>query len=130
LFVFQTRPRLFHNTAAAPSVARRYVGETLRDLPRDVVDPVTLMVSELASNCVQHAATDFTVSIERTHRHIRVDVADRGTGGVALRDPLPTEPSGRGLRIVEELSDVWGVKESVGCVGNDVWFVLNLPVGC
>jgi anti-sigma regulatory factor (Ser/Thr protein kinase) len=125
--VFNNRPRLFRNSAAAPSVVRRYVGETLHDLPPDVVEPVTLMVSELASNCVQHASSDFTVSIERTDRHIRVDVADRGAGGVALRDPLPTEASGRGLRIVEQLADSWGVEDSVGRDGKDVWFVVNLP---
>ena len=125
----ETRPRLFRNSAAAPSVARRYVGETLRGLPADVVEPVTLMVSELASNCVQHAATDFTVSIERTERHIRVEVADRGSGGVELLDPLPTDACGRGLRIVAQLADAWGVDQSQGRDGKDVWFVLNLPNG-
>jgi anti-sigma regulatory factor (Ser/Thr protein kinase) len=87
------------------------------------------MVSELASNCVQHASTDFTVSIEWTDRHIRVDVADHGAGSVALRDPLPTDACGRGLHIVEQLADAWGVDESIGRDGKDVWFVLNLPNG-
>jgi len=126
LDVFRTRRRLILNTSAAPSIARRYVGEALDDLPRDIVEPVSLMVSELASNCVQHAETDFTVSIERTEREIRVDVADTGGGGVAPRDPQGTEATGRGLRIVEQLSDAWGVTKPVGHDGSDVWFVVNL----
>ena len=124
--MFRIRRRLIRKSSAAPAAARRYVGETLDDLPRDVVEPVSLMVSELASNCVQHAETDFTVSIERTEHEIRVDVADGGGGGVARRDPPPTEPTGRGLRIVEQLSDAWGVTKPVGHDGSEVWFVVHL----
>ena len=98
-------------------------------MPPDVVDAVTLMVSELATNCVRHANTDFTLSIEQTGRQVRVDIADTGMGRVTKRDPEPADVSGRGLSIVEQLSDTWGVRECVGGEGKSVWFMLNLH-GC
>jgi len=67
------------------------------------------MVSELATNCVLHANSDFMMTIEQTGRHVRVDVADKGTGRVATRLAGPAEVSGRGLAIVDRLSDTWGV---------------------
>jgi serine/threonine-protein kinase RsbW len=39
-----------------------------------------------------------------------------------LRFPAPTEPSGRGLRIVEALARAWGTVDSPG--GKTVWFTL------
>jgi anti-sigma regulatory factor (Ser/Thr protein kinase) len=117
---------LIRNAPTAPAAARRYVRETLEGSPRDVVDAVTLMVSELATNCVRHANTDFTLSIEQTGRQVRVDIADTGTGRVTRRDPEPADVSGRGLCIVERLSDTWGVRECVDGEGKSVWFMLNL----
>jgi anti-sigma regulatory factor (Ser/Thr protein kinase) len=114
------------NGPGAPAAARRYVRETLAGLPRDVVEAVTLMVSELATNCVRHANTDFTLSIEQTGRQVRVDIADTGTGQVTRQDPEPADVSGRGLSIVEQLSDTWGVREFVDGEGKSVWFMLNL----
>ena len=117
---------LIRNAPTAPAAARRYVRETLEGLPRDVVDAVTLMVSELATNCVRHANTDFTLSIEQTGGQVRVDIADTGTGRVTRRDPEPADVSGRGLSIVDQLSDTWGVTECVDGEGKCVWFVLDL----
>ena len=118
--------RLIRNTPAAAAVARRYVGETLSNAPGRVVDDAALMVSELATNCVRYAHSDFTVSIEQTAREVRVDVTDAAGGDVAMRDPGPTEPTGRGLRIVDQLADAWGVQELVDPTGKRVWFTLRL----
>lgn len=115
------------NTPAAPALARRYVGETLGDAPRSVVDIVELMVSELATNCVQYVESDITVTIERTAEQVRVEVSDGGHGDVdrvEVKDPAPTEPTGRGLRIVDQLADEWGV-EPVPGDGKNVWFTLG-----
>ncbi len=84
------------------------------------------MVSELATNCVRHANADFTMTIEQTIRHVRVDIADSGSGRVATRRPEPTEVSGRGLSIVDRLSDTWGVTEYLGRGGKSVWFMVSL----
>jgi anti-sigma regulatory factor (Ser/Thr protein kinase) len=121
-----TTHRSIRNSPAAPGIARRYVGESLAGAPREVVDIAELMVSELATNCVRYVGSDFTVTIERTPQRVRVDVADGGRDGVEMQDPTPAEPTGRGLRIVDELADAWGVDVASGD-GKSVWFTLDLP---
>lgn len=115
------------NSPAAPALARRYVGETLVDAPRSVVDIIELMVSELATNCVQYVESDITVTIERTPEQVRIGVADGGHGDldrIEMKNPAPTEATGRGLRIVDQLADEWGVEPAPG-EGKSVWFTLG-----
>jgi anti-sigma regulatory factor (Ser/Thr protein kinase) len=80
------------------------------------------MVSELATNAVKHAHSDFKISIDDSGGEIRVEVSDTGRGQFVLRSPASLEPSGRGLRIVEALSGAWGTAESPH--GKSVWFAL------
>jgi anti-sigma regulatory factor (Ser/Thr protein kinase) len=118
--------RVFANTPSAVSRARRFVIRQLADVPSDIVDEVTIMVSELATNCVRHTVTDFSVSVERTTSQITVEVTDSGGGMPTVRRPDSSEPSGRGLRIVQELADSFGVRELPGGPGKTVWFVVAL----
>jgi anti-sigma regulatory factor (Ser/Thr protein kinase) len=121
-----TEQRAFANTPAAVARARRFVALQLTDTPREVAEEIAIMVSELATNCVRHTVTGFTVSVERTEREILVEVTDRGGGMPTVRRPEPSEPSGRGLRIVQELADSFGVRELRGTPGKTVWFVVGL----
>ena len=43
-----------------------------------------------------------------------------------VRVPTISEPSGRGLRIVRELADSYGVRPLADAPGKTVWFVVNL----
>jgi anti-sigma regulatory factor (Ser/Thr protein kinase) len=107
--------------------ARRAI-EELADqerLPR--VEDVRLLVSELVTNCVIHGgagpADRVTVSVERPHDLIRVEVRDRGRGWTKRtrsRDLDSDEPPGGwGLMLVGELADRWGVESEQGTC---VWF--------
>jgi hypothetical protein len=49
-----------------------------------------------------------------------------GPGEPALRSPRPTEPTGRGLQIVRELADHWGVIAAPNANGKTVWFSFDL----
>ena len=102
--------------------ARRYVRDVLRHHPPAQVDAVELMVSELATNSVKHAHSDFKVSIDDAGGEIRVEVRDTGRGQPVLRSPAPLEPSGRGLRIVEALARAWGTVDSPH--GKSMWLTL------
>lgn len=109
--------------------ARRFAVGALVDLPGDMVNDVEVMVSELATNALVHAATSFVVTIDRRERQIYVEVTDAGVGIPTRRSPGETEPHGRGLAIVEELSDQWGTIHNAGEVGKSVWFTLDVPLG-
>jgi len=104
------------------AAARRFVREVLSDQSREIVDAAEIMACELAANCIQHAHTDFELTIHIRGR-ICVAVRDTDRGQPVLRSAEPEEPSGRGLRIVEAMSDSWGVTASP--TGKTVWFALT-----
>ena len=121
--------RRFPNRSTSVRLARRFVADQLSDLAPDLapdlVEAVTLMVSELATNCVRHADADFTVRVQFEADRVRVVVADDGPGSPQLRSPTPSEPYGRGLQIVSEFSDEWGF-DVVPEAGTSVWFSVHL----
>ena len=84
------------------------------------------MVSELATNSVVHARSDFEVAIERTDTAVRVEVTDHGDGEPAPKPAHPTDIHGRGLLIVSTLADEWGVEDASPGRGKTVWFTVAL----
>jgi anti-sigma regulatory factor (Ser/Thr protein kinase) len=104
------------------TAARRFVRDVLSDRPPELVDAAELMASELATNCVRHARTGFEMTIH-SDGQIRVEVRDTGEGRPKLLSPTSREVSGRGLRIVEAMSDAWGVIPASN--GKAVWFALS-----
>jgi anti-sigma regulatory factor (Ser/Thr protein kinase) len=87
-----------------------------------LIDDVRLVVSELATNAVVHARTDFTITLEGGPSSVLLTVRD-GSGIVpSLSPPLPHQPgmTGRGLVIVNLMSHTWGVGEAED-MGKTVW---------
>ncbi len=115
----------FSPSEEAVGAARRFVAGMIVDAHADVRDSVSLMVSELSTNALVHAASGFDVSVDRSDLVVLVSVSDRGDGAPVLRSPESTEPHGRGLRIVEALSDDWGISTTPGN-GKSVWFRISL----
>ena len=78
--------------------ARRFVLAQLPDAEAELRDAVSLMVSELATNAVLHARTEFVVCLEVTDEWLRVEVIDQGSE-MPQRQPIPppTAEHGRGL---------------------------------
>jgi two-component sensor histidine kinase len=106
--------------------ARLFAEECSADLHPRLKSVLVLLVSELATNCVKHTATDFEVSIDLYQSRAKVRVSDSDPAPPVLRDPAPTDLSGRGLRVVQQLSDDWGVDPSLNGHGKTVWFSMNL----
>jgi|GEM_PF-1080444 len=104
--------------------ARHFVRDALSAQPREIVEAAELMTSEVATNSVRHAQSDFELAILLSRREIRVEVSDQGQGQPVPRSPRTEERSGRGLQIVLALSDAWGVTPSAN--GKLVWFALQL----
>lgn len=112
---------------ASVPAARRFVVDKLGRLPAEMVDTVRLLVSELVTNAVMYAGTDFTVELDQSTSSLVVSVTDSGTGTPEVRDlPDPADLHGRGLRIVLGLADDWGVIPGDAGIGKVVWFELNL----
>jgi len=123
------RMRTFPAIPQSVHAARRFATDTLADSPEQALEAVELMVSELATNCIRHERASFHVAILRRSSEIRVEVTDAGGGVPTMRSPGPDEPSGRGLQIVDMLSESWGV-EPESPSGKTVWFTLDVsPAG-
>jgi anti-sigma regulatory factor (Ser/Thr protein kinase) len=90
-------------------------------------DVVMLLASELATNAVLHAATEFTLSAGFTPEGVRVGVEDHEALRPAKIPSAPTSLGGRGLRIVNALAKQWGVDATP--TGKRVWFEVPTRVG-
>ena len=104
--------------------ARTFVTEAMLGQSPEAIFRAELMVSELATNCVIHAATSFTVTLTIAGRAMRVEVSDDGPGKPAVGSPTPSEPHGRGLRLVDQLATSWGIATSKRRPGKTMWFSL------
>jgi anti-sigma regulatory factor (Ser/Thr protein kinase) len=116
--------RRFDDTGASVGRSRRFVASVTEDAPPEVREAILLMVSELATNAVVHAGGGFVVRVERVDGSIRVTVTDGGSGRPVVQHPDEHQPHGRGLRIVDELSDEWG-SEDTAAHGKAVWFRID-----
>lgn len=108
------------------SVARARAGlRPLRDTLRDRYQDAVLLVSELATNAIRHGeGPTVTLIAHLRGSKCRIEVIDGGSGFVPMPGQIiTTESTGRGLPIVAELADAWGVYE-----GNSthVWFEIDL----
>ncbi|MEV6010587.1 SpoIIE family protein phosphatase [Streptomyces sp. NPDC051976] len=93
----------------------------------DQVDTAMLLASELLGNVLVHtdqaAALIATVSGEHGARTLRVEVADSGDELPHQRTPGELASSGRGLMLMDILSDECGVRPETE--GKTVWFALE-----
>lgn len=113
----------FAPSPASVRLAREFARDVLRGSSPAVVEIVTLLVSELATNCVRHAGGPFDLRVIRGPGEIRIEATDQGPEAPHVRHPDPTDPSGRGLQIVEMLSTDWGYQTQAGS-GKTVWFTV------
>ncbi|CAL9640519.1 ATP-binding protein [Streptomyces sp. enrichment culture] len=124
--------------------ARRGSVKTARDgvlerlvawrVPRSLCDDALLIVSELVTNALVHAAGPRVVCGVRLSALeegplLRIEVHDYGLPRPDTPPPRPPDPyaeSGRGLLIVQELADAWGRGWSARTGGHVIWANLCL----
>ncbi|MDI6101492.1 SpoIIE family protein phosphatase [Actinoplanes sp. NEAU-A12] len=110
-----------------PSRVRQWMTTRLREwaVPDQVIGAAILCTSELTTNALLHAGTPAQVHIDLNAERLLVSVADTGTRGSVIRAHADTLASrGRGLGLIEELSDSWGTDPTVR--GSTVWFEMLL----
>lgn len=111
--------RAFEPEGPSAAAARRFIAEAVKAAGLSP-DDALLLASELVTNVLLHARTDFVVRMAVTEKAIRVAVIDQNTR-VPTRVEAPVDAtSGRGLSIVEAVAQRWGVDTHPG--GKTVWF--------
>ena len=79
-----------------------------------------LLLSELVTNAVLHAASAPKVAIAVLHDRVHIEIVDHTRQSVAPREAGSDEEGGRGLGIVEALAKAWGTTPLPD--GKIVWF--------
>ena len=106
--------------------ARDFTGARLHEWGLgDVADVVQLIASELVTNALHHGGGTADIALAYRPGVVRVEVRDHGGGQPELLDvPLESE-SGRGMAIVDRLSQRWGVTPQPD--GKTVWAEVAVP---
>lgn len=89
---------------------------------------VELLASELLANAVLHGSTGgepIRVDLALTGDAVRVAVTDAVPQRPVVLHPEPVAPAGRGMAIVEAMSNRWGVDPRPSG-GKTVWFEVDL----
>ena len=117
--------------AEAANVPRARIFVRSRLLEHELAEidgDVQLVVSELATNALNHARTPFAVTIRREGSEVVLTVQD----GSSVRPAVvkvkveATAAGGRGLSIVDAVSHRWGTVEHPGA-GKSVWASFLVP---
>ncbi|GIF70317.1 hypothetical protein Ais01nite_83520 [Asanoa ishikariensis] len=111
----------------APGRVRHWMSAQLAawNVPEQVIGAAVLCASELATNALLHAGTAARVQVDLSAERLLVAVSDTGTRGAVTRAHAETLSSrGRGLGLIEELSDAWGTDPAVR--GSTVWFEIGI----
>ena len=111
-------------TPHAAGMARSYVGDACRRCRPEVGDTARLLVSEVVTNAVQHGHGPVTLRATLTNEDLLVEVGDQHTTMPTPAVAKTCDEHGRGLAIVEALSNEWGAHPVGGSgeQGKTVWF--------
>ncbi|MGN5633237.1 ATP-binding protein [Streptomyces sp. AC154] len=122
-----SQQRRFPRRRTSVGASRDFVTDALLTWGlHSLVEDIKLCVSELATNALLHGAPpgrEFSVDIHRTEDLVRLEVRDSGPGRPMVQQPGDYACSGRGLHLVRELADDFGVDDHV--VGKTVWLVFT-----
>ncbi|MCL6738222.1 SpoIIE family protein phosphatase [Streptomyces neyagawaensis] len=103
--------------------ARHMIGAAVRTWgARERADEIELVADELITNALMHTEGSAIVTLRAltgTERRLRVEVEDSSSALPRRREAGESGVSGRGLLLVDRLTDVWGVEARGG--GKCVW---------
>lgn len=98
----------------APQQVRHELEELGRELDPGVLDRLLVVATELITNSVRHSGArergeEILVEVRLAHPTLLVKVCDKGPGFEPTpRQPDPLAEGGRGLLLVDLLSERWG----------------------
>lgn len=81
-------------------------------VPPDAVRVIALLTTEAVANAVEHGPADGEIDVEvhRLDGGLRVAVRDASHSPPVLHEVPPTAPGGRGIMLIDTLSERWGVE--------------------
>ncbi|MEX2970083.1 SpoIIE family protein phosphatase [Streptomyces sp. C184] len=107
--------------------ARTLAGEQLSEWGMDeLLFTTELIVSELVTNAIRHAAGPITLRLIRQDALI-CEVFDTSSTSPRLRHARTTDEGGRGLFIVAQLARQWGTRYTP--TGKIIWTEQSMPAG-
>jgi anti-sigma regulatory factor (Ser/Thr protein kinase) len=102
--------------------ARSFAAHRLDALDLSAVEgDVKLLLTELITNVIIHARTDFEIRVEPSGDGVRVEVIDGNETMPVAGTLTPGALSGRGLTLVQSISTRWGAHRN-DAGGKTVWF--------
>lgn len=95
----------------------------------EVLADSLLLISELVTNSVLHGGSPIVLAVECDTDTVRVSVRDGSVVPPQRVARGDAAESGRGMSLLELLSDAWGVEPVMDehGVGKQVWFTLTRP---
>ncbi|MDP9870366.1 MULTISPECIES: ATP-binding protein [Streptosporangium] len=112
----------------APGQARDWVRDLISS-EHPLHDDLVLAVSELVTNAVRHTRSgnggQVAVGLETGPDYVLVEVRDDGSESSApqVLEVDELAESGRGMKLLSDRSEAWGVREEAGAKGRTVWFL-------
>jgi anti-sigma regulatory factor (Ser/Thr protein kinase) len=92
-------------------------------LSEDLADDAQLVVTELVSNGLDHGEGLITLTVSRRAGGMLVEVHDESSKQPLVRPVDPSSARGRGMQLVQALSERWGTTPEVR--GKVVWAELK-----
>jgi PAS domain S-box-containing protein len=112
------------NDVTAPVLGRRFVAAALGALGLERhAETAALLASELVTNALVHADPPYRIAVESGEGVLRIAVNDGTPTGPQLPPHDEHSTSGRGIRLVDSLTNRWGVVQAEH--GKSVWFELD-----
>ncbi len=111
--------------AAVPNT-RHFVQAKLAEWELDDDDAQTavLLATELVTNAVRHGRGSISLRLRRACHALYIEVDDDGSALPDRRHAEEDDEGGRGLQLVEALSEAWGVRPQDH--GKSVWCAMRL----
>jgi hypothetical protein len=128
--------------SSAPGTARAHVGIVLAGWQMSgISDTAELVASELVTNALNASTTDegepryvdgrmaliWVCLMSDGLSRLLIEVHDQMEGQPVIKDADSEAESGRGLYMVDTLTEGWGWYPKIGHPGKCVWAVLALP---